>query len=89
MTKNCRPPKLVDGIFEGFLALVKILWVKQIVCIKNGFVLTDFLQNKQFCVVRTGPYYKFFFLYNVGQLMKTVRLVQLNCVWSGRKWFDY
>ena len=61
MTKNCRPPKLVDGIFEGFLALVKILWVKQIVCIKNGFVLTDFFAKQTILCSAKWPLLQVFF----------------------------
>ena len=55
-TKNCRPPKLVDSIFEVWWHLWKFWRVKQIFCIDNGFALRDFFAKRtKFRVVRTGP----------------------------------
>ena len=58
-TKNCRPPKPVDGIFEDWWHLRKFWWVKQIVRIEKGFASTDFFAKQtKFRVVRTGPLLK-------------------------------
>ena len=61
MTKNCWPPKLVDGIFEVFWHLRKFWWVKQIICIENGFALTDFFAKQTILCSVNWPLLQVFF----------------------------
>ena len=56
LTKNCKPPNLLNGIFELWWQLRKLWLLKKFICTRNGFLLTDFfLHNKQFCLLQTGP----------------------------------
>lgn len=57
LTKNCKPPNLLNSIFELWWQLRKLWLLKKFICTRTGFLLIDrfFLHNKQFCLVQTGP----------------------------------